>query len=68
MAEDIWNGVWKLYSVKRSDMFPMWFFIILIVLIGYLLYITRPSEESFTMMCKNQLDKMTYWIRPNSRT
>jgi hypothetical protein len=49
-------------------MFPMWFFIILIVLIGYLLYITRPSEESFTVMCKNHLSKMNFWLRPNSRS
>ena len=48
-------------------MFPMWFFIVLIVLIGYLLYITRPSEESFGVMCKNRLDKVNYWIRSISR-
>jgi hypothetical protein len=48
-------------------MFPMWFFILLIVLIGYLLYITRPTEETFSMMCKSRLDKVQYWLRTFSR-
>lgn len=48
-------------------MFPMWFFIILIVLIGYLLYITRPCEETFGMMCKSRLDKVQYWLKTMSR-
>jgi hypothetical protein len=48
-------------------MFPMWFFIILLVLIGYLLYITRPSEETFGMMCKSQLDKVQYWFKTMHR-
>lgn len=48
-------------------MFPMWFFIILLVLIGYLLYITRPSEETFGMMCKNRLDKVQFWLRTLNR-
>ena len=45
-------------------MFPVWFFIVLIVLIGYLLYITRPSEESITVIGKNQIRKMQEnWFR-----
>ncbi|GAA4330393.1 hypothetical protein [Flaviaesturariibacter amylovorans] len=44
-------------------MFPVWFFIILIVLITYLLYITRPTEDNITVMGRNQLRKLQYWFR-----
>jgi hypothetical protein len=45
--------------IKEIDvMFPVWFFIVLVVLIGYLLYITRPSEESITVIGKNQFRKI----------
>ena len=44
-------------------MFPVWFFILLILLISYLLYITRPSEESIVVLGKNQLRKIQYWFR-----
>jgi ribose/xylose/arabinose/galactoside ABC-type transport system permease subunit len=45
-------------------MFPVWFFIVLVVLIGYLLYITRPSEESISVIGKNQFRKLQQnWFR-----
>lgn len=44
-------------------MFPVWFFILLIVMISYLLYITRPSEESIAVLGRNQLRKLQYWFR-----
>ncbi|WP_165917194.1 hypothetical protein [Flaviaesturariibacter aridisoli] len=44
-------------------MFPVWFFILLILVISYLLYITRPSEESIVVLGKNQLRKLQYWFR-----
>jgi hypothetical protein len=44
-------------------MFPVWFFIVLLAIIGYLLYITRPSEDNFAMMSKNQIRKLQYWLR-----
>ncbi|GAB4091909.1 hypothetical protein [Flaviaesturariibacter terrae] len=44
-------------------MFPVWFFIILILLISYLLYITRPTEDSIVVLSRNQLRKIQYWFR-----
>lgn len=44
-------------------MFPVWFFIILLVVISYLLYITRPTEENIVMLGKNQLRKMQQLFR-----
>jgi len=44
-------------------MFPMWFFIVLIVLICSLLFITRTTEESFVMMSKNSLKKLGFRAR-----
>jgi len=41
-------------------MFPMWFFIVLIILICSLLYITRTTEESFIMMSRNTLKKFQF--------
>ena len=51
-------------------MFPVWFFIILLLLICYLLFITRPSEETFVVMSKNQIRKMQqFWLRsPGSKS
>ena len=44
-------------------MLPLWFFIILILLICYLLFITRPNEDSFFMISKSHLKKVQYWIK-----
>lgn len=44
-------------------MFPVWFFIILILLISYLLYLTRPTEDSIVVLGRNQLRKLQYWFR-----
>ena len=44
-------------------MFPVWFFIILISVICYLLYITRPSEETLIVMSKNRIRKMQFWLK-----
>lgn len=57
-----WNGLW-IFIAKSEVMLPMWFFIVLILLICYLLYITRTTEENFIMMSKNQLKRFQYWIK-----
>lgn len=44
-------------------MFPMWFFILLLILICYLLIITRPSEESIFATSRHQLRRIQFWIR-----
>lgn len=44
-------------------MFPMWFFIVLMMLIFSLLYLTRTTEESFVTMSKNQFKRFQFWIR-----
>jgi hypothetical protein len=44
-------------------MLPVWFFITLIVLICYLLYITRTNEDNFIIMSRNQVKKLQYWIK-----
>lgn len=44
-------------------MFPVWFFIILILVICYLLYITRTTEEDILVMSKNQLKRMQLWMK-----
>lgn len=44
-------------------MFPMWFFIVLLAVIGYLLYITRPSEDNFAVISKKGLSKLGYWFK-----
>jgi hypothetical protein len=44
-------------------MIPMWFFIVLISLICYLLYITRTTEQTFTMMSKERIRRFSYWCR-----
>jgi hypothetical protein len=49
-------------------MLPMWFFIILFLLIGYLLYLTRPTEETFATLSRNQMRKLQYWLRGTRRT
>jgi hypothetical protein len=45
-------------------MFPVWFFILLLIGISYLLYITRPTEDSIVVLGKNQLRKIQQlWFR-----
>jgi hypothetical protein len=44
-------------------MFPMWFFIVLLAVIGYLLYVTRPSEVGIADFSRNGLRKLQYWLR-----
>lgn len=44
-------------------MFPVWFFILLVLVICYLLYITRTTEDDILIMSKNQLKRMQYWMK-----
>lgn len=42
-------------------MFPMWFFIVLIVLICYLLYATRTTEKDLETLSKShQANRLQY--------
>ena len=57
------------YTKKRElDMLPVWFFIVLIVLIGYMLFITRPNEDSFMMISKNHIRKLQFWINRSDKS
>lgn len=49
-------------------MLPVWFFIVLIVGICYLLYITRTTEEDIVMMGKNHIKRLHYWMKENVPT
>lgn len=44
-------------------MFPLWFFIILLILICYLLIITRPSDESIIVTGRTHFRRIQLWIR-----
>lgn len=44
-------------------MFPVWFFFILIGIIGYLLYLTRPNEDSLAMISRNGIRKFQRLIK-----
>ena len=44
-------------------MFPLWFFIVLILVICYLLYITRTTEENFVGMSRNHWKRFQLWVR-----
>lgn len=44
-------------------MLPVWFFIVLILIIAYLLYITRTTEETLLNMSKNHVKKVQYWMK-----
>lgn len=48
-------------------MIPVWFFVVLILTICYLLYITRTNEESFIVMSRNRLRRLQYWFRNTGR-
>jgi hypothetical protein len=58
--------VFGLVRVKSEDMLPVWFFLVLIVGICYLLYITRTTEEDIVVMSKNQIKRLHYWMRENA--
>lgn len=47
-------------------MFPVWFFIVLILLICYLLYVTRTTEENFLNISRNHIKKFQYWMKGSS--
>lgn len=44
-------------------MIPVWLFFILMAVIGYLLYITRTTDDDLVMMSKNQWKRMQYWVK-----
>jgi hypothetical protein len=47
--------------IRKSEvMFPMWFFMVLIVVICYLFYLTRTTEESFIAMSRNHFKKFQF--------
>jgi ribose/xylose/arabinose/galactoside ABC-type transport system permease subunit len=48
---------------KIRVMLPVWFFIVLILLICYLLYVTRTTEENFLMMSRNHFRKIQFWVK-----
>ncbi|MGN6164420.1 MAG: hypothetical protein ACTHOF_07760, partial [Flavisolibacter sp.] len=58
----LWNGLW-IFKGKSEVMFPVWFFIVLILLICYLLYLTRTTEETLANMSKNHIRKFQYWMK-----
>jgi len=43
-------------------MFSVWFFLTLIVVICYLLYITRTTEDNFITICKNHGKRIQCWL------
>jgi hypothetical protein len=51
------------YKANQDVMIPMWFFIALIVLICYLLYVTRTTEETIVTMSRERLKRFQYWCR-----
>ncbi len=44
-------------------MLPVWFFITLIVVIAYLLYVTRTTEDNIVVIGKNKVKKLQYWMK-----
>lgn len=48
---------------KKAVMFPVWFFLILIGIIGYLLYLTRPNEDSLAMISRNSIRRFQRLIK-----
>jgi len=44
-------------------MFPLWFFIVLILLICYLLYLTRTTEDNFMMLSRNSFKRLHMWLK-----
>jgi len=52
---------------KSEVMFPMWFFLVLIVLFACLLYKTRITEEEILLSGKKKLKKIDYGVTENSQ-
>lgn len=46
-------------------MLPVWFFVVLIVGICYLLYLTRTTEEDIVKMSKTRIKSLQYWAKNN---
>jgi hypothetical protein len=44
-------------------MVPVWFFILLLLVIGYLLFLTRPNEDSLFEISRNNLKRIQYWLK-----
>jgi hypothetical protein len=51
------------FNLKIRIMLPMWLFIVLIALICCLLYLSSTTEETFTMMGRNQFKRIQYWMK-----
>jgi hypothetical protein len=51
----------ELKDYNSTPMFPLWFFIVLIIVISCLLFITRRSNESFTVMRMNHVRRLQFW-------
>jgi hypothetical protein len=54
-------------EAKCEAMLPVWFFITLIVVIAYLLYVTRTTEDNIIVMSKNQVKRLQYWMKESGR-
>jgi len=46
-------------------MFPLWFFFVFLVLVCYLLYLTRTTEDDLRTMSRNQLNQSKYLMKEN---
>lgn len=44
-------------------MLPVWFFIVLMLLICYLLFVIRTPEETVAGMNKNQFKRIQFWMK-----
>jgi len=44
-------------------MFSVVFFGVLFLIIAYLLYITRPREETFIAMSRDRIRKLQFWFK-----
>lgn len=51
------------FNRLNEFMFPLWFFIVLMITICYLLYLTRTTEETFSILSKKRLQKIQYWVK-----
>ncbi|MGZ3839456.1 MAG: hypothetical protein ACXVMS_00450 [Flavisolibacter sp.] len=48
-------------------MIPVWFFIVLILLIFYLLYLTRTTDETLIEMSRNHIRRFQDWKKETGR-
>lgn len=46
-------------------MLPLWFFVVLVVVIAYLLFITRPGEENISVISRNHWRKFQNLMKGN---